>query len=214
MKLANLRRLALGLLLILLLPACNLPITPTPLPLPTAIPPVQTEPPAPAVIGAACVPGTWQINNLPEYLQLFLPQVVEGAAVTVEEISGNLTYTFRADGTSTGRADNFNIKAQVETNGLKLPGQILVAGTSNGSYQVDDTQGILTLNELNAGDLKVTASVAGMTVVRDMPVNNLMTIGGTGGTWVAYQCIGNTMQVTVEFPNTGERVVTLQRISN
>jgi hypothetical protein len=216
MKSMNVRLPALGLLMLFLLAACNLPVTPTPVPTPTAIPQPTQPQPTPAGIGAACVVGTWQIDNLSEYLQTALPQMIDGADVQVEETSGKLTYTFNADGTTLGKADNFNIKATVTSNGIKLPGQISVNGSSQGKYQVDDSQGIITLTDVSPGDLAVSATVAGITAVKNTPITNLFLLGSqeTGYGSVNYDCVGNTLKVTVNFKNEGPRVVVLQRATD
>lgn len=213
MRLKTMRLWALGLMAVLLLTACNMPITPTPHPTPTQ-PPAPTAD-VPAASGGACLTGTWQISNLSEYLNMALPQMIEGATVKVGEVSGNLTYTFNEDSTTVGKAQDFKIQAQVTTNGVSLPGQISVNGSSTGSYQVDDNQGILTLTGVKPGDLTVNATVAGIPVVKDQAIGNLLDFGssesGSGST--NYQCIGNTLKISIDVPNVGPRVVILQRVN-
>lgn len=217
MNLTKKRFRALGLLLTLLLAACNMPLTPTPHPSPT--PTLTPEPPkaptASAAAGAACVAGTWQINNLSDLLQTILPQMIEGAQVQVGEITGSLTYTFNPDGTSTGEARDFKIKATVTTSGISLPGQIVVNGTSKGKYQVDENQGLLTLTDVSPGDLAVTASVAGIPVVNNTLITNLLTFGSsdTGNGSVNFQCVGNDLKISVDLPKTGSRVIELSRVA-
>lgn len=210
----SMRLAALSLLVVLLLSACNLPITPTPAPTPTSTQVPEATQPANDLIGASCVAGTWEINNLPDYLQAILPQIVEGAEIEVTDVSGTLLYTFNSDGTSAGTAKDFKIKANVKTNGISLPGQIVVNGTSTGKYQVDDSQGLLSLTGVSAGDLTVSASVAGIPVVSKKPLTDLFMLGSdqSGYGSVNYQCIGDSMKVAVEFPQVGTRIVELQRV--
>jgi hypothetical protein len=214
MKLTRVRLLALGLMVALLLSACNMPITPTPHP--TPIPTQTPQPPeeaSPSAVGSACPVGTWQVNNIAEYLNAALPQMIEGATVNVRDVSGNLSYTFNADGTTNGKAEDFQIKATVTTNGLSLPGQIVVSGSSTGKYQADENQGLLTLTQVSPGDLKVTASVAGVPVVNQSSVTDLFMLGAdqTGTGSANFQCIGNTLKISMQFSNTGPRIIVLQR---
>lgn len=213
MKMTNVRITALILLVALLLTGCNMPITPTPYPTPTPQPP-PTEA-APNTIGAACLVGSWQINNLQNYLQAIIPLMVEGATIEIEETSGSLTYTFNADGSTLGAANDFKVKAKVGINGVTLPGEIIVNGESQGNYTADDTQGILTLSNIGTGTLALNAKVAGLPVVNDTPIGDLFMPGsdasGSGST--NYQCIGNTLQISVTINNLGDRIVTLQRVS-
>ncbi len=214
MNFSKMRLAALGLMVTLILSACNMPITPTPHPTSTPTPaPQPTEAAAPSEMGAACVVGTWQVNNLAEYLQAALPQMIEGATVSVGEVSGNLTYTFNAEGTTVGKAEDFKIKATVTTNGLSLPGQIVVNGSSTGKYQADDGQGLLSLTSVSPGDLTVSATVAGVPVVSKSSITDLFMLGSneTGYGSVNYQCIGNTLKISVEFPNTGPRIIVFNR---
>lgn len=211
MKMMNVRLAALTLLVTLLLAACNMPITPTPFPTSTPEPPPVEE--APNTIGAACLVGTWQVNNLQNYLQAVLPQMIEGAAIEIEETSGSLTYTFNADGSTTGAANDFIVKAKVGTNGVTLPGEITVNGASQGSFTADDAQGILTLTNVGAGSLTLSAKVAGIPVVSETPIGDLFMLGSndTGSGSTNFQCIGSTLQVTVNLPNLGNQIVMLER---
>lgn len=214
MNMTKLRLAALSLLLVTVLAACNLPVTPTPLPEPTALPAPTQDASEPAAIGSACVVGTWQVSNLAEYVGAALPQMVEGAQISLGEMSGGLTYTFNPDGTTLGQANDFSIKATVEMNGLKLPGQIQVNGSSQGKYSVDEGQGLLTLTEITAGDLSVSANVAGIPVVQQTAVTELFMLGSgqdaNGST--SFQCIGDAMQISVDVPNLGQQLVQLSRV--
>ncbi len=216
MKLTKMRLALTGLVAVMLLSACNLPVTPTPFPTaaPSEAPTSEPSTPEPGAIGAACVVGTWQVVDLQSYIQDMLPVMVEGAELQVKDVSGNLTYTFNADGSSVGRADAFTLNVGVDVNGLSLPGKVVVNGSSQGQYEVDGDQNLLTMRGLSAGDLTVSANVAGVPVVNQTPVLNLLSFnGGTEGeAAVNFQCIGDALQVTVNLQNLGERVVTLERV--
>ena len=205
---------ALGMLLVLLLTACNMPITPTPLPLPTQTPQPTLEANAPTGTGAACLVGAWQINDLNQYMQSALPQMIEGAQVEIQDVSGVLTYSFNADGTTLGLAQDFTIDAKVTTNGITLPGEIIVNGSTQGLYMVDESQTVLTLSSVTPGDMTVSVNVSGIPVVSNTPVNDLLMFGngqsGSGST--NFDCNGNTLSIAVEVPEMGIQSLILNRV--
>lgn len=195
---------ALGLLVALLLAACNMPITPTQLPEPTAtIAPTLES--GSATTGAACLVGTWQIADLNQYMQSVLPQMIEGAQAQIKDVSGVLTYSFNADGTTLGLAQDFVVNADVTTSGFTVPGEITLNGATNGQYVVDDSGTVITLNSVSPGSLVVSANVSGIPVVQGAPMNDLLTFNGgqsaSGST--AFTCEGNTLTLAVDVPNTG-----------
>ncbi len=217
MNLTKLRLAATGLLAAIVLTACNMPITPTPYPaaVTAEAPAIEESTPEPAAMGATCLVGTWQVVDLKSYIQSMLPVMVEGAELSVEEVAGKLTYTFNADGSSVGTADAFTMKVGVKMNGLSLPGKVEVNGSSQGQYEVDEAQSLLKMKNLNAGDLRVSANVAGVPVVSQTPVLNLFSFNGQQEAQAAavnFQCIGNQLQMTVDVQNMGPRVVTLERV--
>ena len=203
---------AFGVLMILLLAACNMPITATPLPAPT----LTVEPPAgdPNLTGSTCLVGAWQMNDFNQYLQTALPQVTEGVEVQIEEVSGSLTYTFNADGTTLGSAQDFRVNAQVTTNGMTLPGEIILNGSTQGQYSVDEAQSLLTVSSVTPGNLTLSANVSGIPIVSDTPVNDLLMFGadqsGSGST--EFDCSGNTLSIRVNVPDLGVRTLVLNRI--
>jgi hypothetical protein len=203
---------ALGVLMILLLAACNMPITATPLPAPT----LTVEPPAvdPNLAGAACLVGSWQMNDFNQYLQTALPQVTEGVEVQIEEVSGSLTYTFNTDGTTLGSAQDFRVNAQVTTNGLTLPGEITLNGSTQGQYAVDESQSLLTVSSVTPGDLTLSANVSGIPIVSDTPVNDLLMFGAdqSGSSSTEFDCTGNTLSLRVNVPDLGTRTLVLNRV--
>jgi hypothetical protein len=209
MKRTKMRLTALGLFITILLAACNMPITPTPPPPPTSTP--QPVEPEPAVSDAACIVGTWQVNNLASYLQAALPSLIKDATVEVGEVTGSLSYTFNENGSSSGTANDFKIKVKASMNGLALPGEITVNGTSTGTYQIDDSQGTLTLMNVNPGDLVASANVAGVSVVDKMPVAELFMFGSGEAGSADYTCSGNNLKISTNIENLGPRVIDFQR---
>ncbi len=214
MRLTKLRLVALGALLVMVLSACNMPITPTPLPLLT-----ETQQPTPAEVfqdgeGASCLVGTWQFSDVQQYIDAALPQMIEDAQVEIKGVSGGLTYTFNADGTTLGQAQDFRIQADVTTRGLTLPGEIILNGSTQGQYTVDDANSVLNVSSLTPGDLTVSANVSGIPVVNETPMGDLLMLGagqsGSGAT--SFSCSGNTLSFVISSPELGTRTLVLNRV--
>lgn len=208
-----LRRVALGVGMVLLLAACNLPINPTqtPEPTPTSVPPLEL---GSASTGAACLVGTWQIDDLNQYMQAVLPQMIEGAQAQIKDVSGVLTYSFNADGTTIGLAQDFMVTADVTTSGFTVPGEITLNGATSGQYLVDESQTLVTLSSVAPGSLVVSASVSGIPVVQDAPMNDLLSFnsGQSASGSTTFLCDGNTLTLAIDVPNTGIQSLVLTRV--
>jgi hypothetical protein len=211
----NWKQLILAGGLILSLAACNLPsregvATPTLPPLPT--PDVVAIPET----GTSCVVGGWNLDfaQIGEAWIESRVQQVSGQQVDLTDSSGSLAVQFTPDGRVIGYANDFNASGTLNYRGANLPVAVDVNGSAEGTYQVDDGQGQLTLSGPFAGleDVEITGRVLVVPVFRsnlDTLANPIL--GSLDTISVPFACDGDRLVLTIEEPTLGQRTLELTR---
>ncbi|HZW04188.1 MAG TPA: hypothetical protein VFF68_09690 [Anaerolineaceae bacterium] len=207
----------IGMMAILILSACSsLPTnqpTPTLPPLPTAEGGEGTIP----ATGASCLVGGWALDNRQietGWIESRIRRMTD-QQINIREIDGSLVVQFLPDGQMIGYAQDFDLQANLQTRGVRIPVQVGVDGSVQAAYQADEAGQVLTLEGPVTGweDVNLSAralifpvftGTADELVQQDVDTN--------GSVDVEFECAGDTLQLTVDEPDLGRKTFSLQRV--
>lgn len=208
----------LGVLLTVLLSACNLP---NPNSIPTAtLPPLPETPPAAenATTGAACIPGNWSLD----YSQIDVGWVenrirdFSGQEVNIDATEGTLAVQVLPDGRLIAYANDFSGSGTVQYQGMQMPVSVTIAGSAEGTYSLDESGSLMTLGGPLTGieEFELTARVLVFTVFKGTvsQLTNGRSIPTAGSVNLEAICSGDVMTLSVSHPQTGDRTLELRRL--
>jgi hypothetical protein len=182
---------------------------PTRTPLPTRTPqptntPAPTFTPTP-ISGAACLVGTWQVDDLSSYLASL------GVAGQVQSESGPITYQFDQSGQARVTVDHFTLKVTVPVQGLSLNLTVVIDGEAAARYTAQSHQ--LAFADVQLDGLTVSAGTGKRELFAGTPTEmadlfglSLDPLFNTS----TYACRGDVLTYTPPFQDAS--AVTLSRV--
>jgi hypothetical protein len=200
----------------LILAGCNFPstkITPTPTP---KLPPELSqlvETPLPSGDPAACVAGSWQVQDVTPILTAILPaDILEANNLTLTGSEGIFRYDFSPTGSLTGTAENFKILGKTKRGPFNVDVAAVLNGQGTGNYTVDPQAQEIVLTNLVDKGFTLDVTVGGVSVYKQDSSQMDLWFGGASDARVHYECSGSTLVLTLNL--NGQSVpVTLTRIN-
>ncbi len=182
--------------------------TPTNTPTPTSTP-TPTYTPTP-ISGAACLIGTWNVEDLSGYLG----SLTGGTNTQAQVLSGSgpITYHFDAQGQATVTVDQFAIKLKVPVRGLPLTLNVTIDGDATASYTTSDPNQ-LAFSNVQLDGLAVSAKLGQQELFAGTPTEMANLIGFSLEPLfnaATYDCRADTLKYTPPLQNAHE--IMLKRI--
>lgn len=166
--------------------------------------PTPTFTPTP-ISGAACLVGTWQVDDLSSYLAAL------GVAGQVQSESGPITYQFDQSGQARVTVDHFTLKVTVPVQGLSLNLTVVIDGEAAARYTAQSNQ--LAFSDVQLDGLTVSAGTGKRELFAGTPAEMADLFGLSLDplfNTAAYQCRADTLAYTPPFQDA--RDVVLKRI--
>lgn len=153
-----------------------------------------------------CLVGTWAVDPTSYIAYLNSSFQANGAqgAPTVSGITGSLTVTYNADGTSHGGYDNFLIKERVpdqtnvNNNAVDVVIEVIITGGSQGTYNTSN--GTLHYIQTGQPQFNITSKVfvGGVEMPGgQFPMDPSVFQNAIGSTTTTYTCTRDTLTVTL-----------------
>ncbi len=154
----------------LILAGCNFPRS-TQTPTPTLqLPPELSklvETPLPADDPAACVAGSWQMQDITPILTAVLPaDILEANQLTLTGTEGIFRYDFSPNGNLIGSAEDFKILGMTKRGLFNLNVIASLTGQGTGKYTVDTQSQELVLTNLVDKGFNLDVTVGGVSLLK------------------------------------------------
>jgi len=167
----------------------------------------------PADNPAACVAGSWQMQDITPLLTTVLPpETLESNQITLTGTEGIFRYDFTPDGMVMGSAENFKVLGQTKRGPFTLDVVANLNGQGTGSYIVDPKAQEIGFSNLVDKGFSLDVTVAGISVLKQDSRELGLWFGGESEARVPYECSGTTLVLTINID--GQSIpVTLNRVN-
>jgi hypothetical protein len=162
---------------------------------------------------AACLVGSWQMEDITPILTTILPKdVLEANQLTITGTEGIFRYTFTSDGKVSGSAENFRILANTKRGPFNVKVIANLNGQGTGNYTVDAPVKEIVFTDLVDKGFSLDVTAGGIQVMQQDSSQMGLWFGGQSEARARYDCSGKTLMLTLNFD--GQDVpVTLDRIN-
>lgn len=201
----------------LVLAGCNFPRTSDKISATPTLPPelsqLVEQTPLPNDDPAACLAGTWQVEDITPILAAVLPQdILEANQLTLTGTEGIFRYVFSSDGKVTGSAENFRVLAETKRGPFTIDVVATLNGQGTGNYSVDAAAQEIVFTNLVDKGFSMDVKAGGITVMKEDSSDLDFWFGGQTTARSRFECSGKTLVLNLNMG--GQSIpVTLDRIN-
>lgn len=199
----------------LILAGCNFPSPTQTSPTATLPPELSTlaQTPLPADNPAACVAGSWQVQDITPILKAAIPpEIQEASEMTITGSSGMFRYDFLPDGTMKGSAEQYRLLGKIKRGPLNLDLVAELNGNGTGHYSVNTQTQELILTDLVNNGFTLDIRIAGISVSKLSSDQLKFWFGGAREAQLPFECSGTTLAIPIDL-NGQNLPVSLSRIN-